>query len=537
MKKIYAIAAALFFGASAFAQNHNVTFQVDLGSATVNTNGVHVAGSFQSWTPNTTTMTQVGTSSIYSVTVSVAAGDYEYKFLNGNAWGDDEGVPAESQVNALDGSGNGNRWVSISSDTTLPAVMFGGNAPAGQNLLVAQVDLSLVTVAADGGMVAGAFNSWTDGSLADFGANGTWETHIFVDTADGAQEFKFKNGASGWESVPSSCATNGNRSFANTGDAVISACLNMCGPCVVLPTYTMTINVDMNTVEACETIDAVTLAGPINGWSGSDTLTDVDGDGVYSITYNDIDSGSFEYKARYHVAGATNWEGGGNKVVTVSSDTTVATRCFGNDVYGACPAVPATADVTWIVDFTQAAFTPADTIWLMGTFTQWDANAIAMTPHSVAGQYIATVPSFCPGSMEYRFSNGDPTDTDNHEPVDSACGVDNGVGSYNRFFARTGSADTLRHIFGACSFINVVENDMDAISVRPNPMNEMATIALGSNDVYTVRVMDITGRVVAGFDNAQGNIELQRGAMSRGMYFVNIANSKGDIKTLKVVVE
>lgn len=539
MKKIYAIAAALFFGASAFAQNHNVTFQVDLGSATVNTNGVHIAGDFQGWDPAATALTQVGTTSVYEVTVSVPAGGIRYKFINGNTWTDVEGVPAESQLTAVIAGSDDNRWGMISSDTTLPAIVFGGNAPAGQNLLVAHVDLSLQTVAADGGKIAGDFNSWTDTDLADYDNDGTWETHIYVDTANGAQSFKYKNGASGWESVPSTCANGGgNREFANTGDAVMSACLNMCGPCVVLPTYEVTVNVDMNTVEACESIAAVTLAGPINGWSGSDTLTDADGDGVYSITFAAVDSGSLEYKARWHDAtGATNWEGGGNKVVTISSDTTVATRCFGNDVYGACPAVPATADVTWIVDFTQAAFTPADTIWLMGNFTQWDANAIAMVPHSVAGQYIATVPSFCPGSLEYRFSNGDPTDTDNHEPVDSACGVDNGVGSYNRFFARTGSADTLRHIFGACSFINVVENDMDAISVRPNPMNEMATIALGSNDVYTVRVMDITGRVVAGFDNAQGNIELQRGAMSRGMYFVNIANSKGDIKTLKVVVE
>lgn len=339
------------------------------------------------------------------------------------------------------------------------------------------------------------------------------------------------------ENVPASCASNGNRTFASTGDAVVAVCMNMCSSCVVLPKYQLTVNVDLSTVTACSTIDSVTLAGPINGWSGSDKLTDPDGDGVYSFTFNDIDSGSFEYKARYHVAGATNWEGGGNKVVTVSSDTSVTARCFGNDVYGACAPTPATADVTWIVDFTQAAFTPADTVYLMGTFTQWDANAIAFVPHSTPGQYIATVEDFCPGTLEYRFSNGDPTDIANHEPVDSACGVPNGVGDYNRFFARTGSADTLYHIFGACSFINVVENDMDAMSVYPNPMKESATIALGTNDVYTVRVMDITGRVVAGFDNAQGNVELNRGSMTRGMYFVNIASSKGAYKTMKVVVE
>jgi hypothetical protein len=68
-------------------------------------------------------------------------------------------------------------------------------------------------------------------------------------------------------------------------------------------------------------------------------------------------------------------------------------------------------------------------------------------------------------------------------------------------------------------------------------MTESTTIGLGLNDRYTVRVMDITGRVVAGFDNVQGDVELVRNNMVSGLYFVNVANSKGDVKTMKVVVE
>jgi hypothetical protein len=536
MKKLYALAAALFLGVGAFAQTtYNVTFQVDMGSATINANGVHVAGSFQGWSPNSTSMTQMGTSSIYEVTVPVTAGDYEFKFINGNDWPDAEGVPAESQVNALDGSGNGNRWVTISQDSTLPAILFGTNAPAGKNLLLAQVDMSLQTIDPAGAKIAGTFTGWGDRDLADFGSNNTWETHVFVDTAV-AQEFKFKNGPSGWENVPSSCATNSNRTFASAGDAVMSVCMNMCGPCVVIPTYDITINVDLNSVVACASIDSVTLAGPINGWGG-EKMSDPDGDGVYSISYMDVDSGDFQFKARYHVAGATNWEGGGNKIVTVSADSVVAPRCFGNDTYGPCATTPPTADVTFIVDFTQASFTPADTIYLMGNFTYWADSAIQMVAHSQAGQYIATVAQYCPGTMEYRFSNGDPSNNSNHEPVPMDCGVDNGVGSYNRFFARTGSADTVQHIYGACSFISVEENALDAVAIYPNPMTDVATIALGTSDFYTVRVMDITGRLVAGMDNAHGNVELNASEMGRGMYFVNIANSKGELRTMKVIVE
>lgn len=541
MKKFYALAAALFLGMGAFAQTYSVTFQVDMGSATINSNGVHVAGSFQSWSPSTTSMTQVGTSSIYSTTVTVSGGQLEYKFLNGNAWGDDESVPAPIQVGT---NGNSNRWAVISQDTTLPAVMFGGAAPAGQKAIQFKVDMALQTVSSDSVHVAGNFQGWDPAKTQMVNFDGVHRYIAYVNKTDSTY-FKFING-NGWgavESVPSTCQASSagisqgdNRFYTDTLSGIYEVCYSQCGPCTVVPTYDITINVDVSSLTACSTIDSVTLAGPINGWGG-ELMSDPDGDGVYSISYMGVDSGDFQFKARYHVAGATNWEGGGNKIVTVSSDSVVAARCFGNDTYGPCPTTPPTADVTFIVDFTQASFTPADTIYLMGNFTQWDQNAIAMVAHSQAGQYIATVAQYCPGTMEYRFSNGDPTDVSNHEPVPADCGVDNGVGSYNRFFARTGSADTVQHIYGACSFISVEENALDAVAIYPNPMTDVATIALGTSDFYTVRVMDITGRLVAGMDNVQGNVELNASEMGRGMYFVNIANSKGELRTMKVIVE
>jgi hypothetical protein len=541
MKKLYALAAILFLGATAFAQTHSVTFQVDLGSASANSNGVHVAGSFQSWSPSTTGLTQVGTSSIYSTTVSVSAGQLEYKFLNGNAWGDDESVPSAVNVGT---NGNGNRWAVISSDTTLPAVMFAGAAPAGQKAIQIKVDYALQTLSADSAHVAGNFQGWDPAKSQMVNFDGVYRYIAYVGKTDSTY-FKFLNGNT-WsdvESVPSACqaSTAGinqgdNRFYTDTVSGIYEVCYNMCGPCMVVSTYDITINVDVSSITACGTVDSVTLAGPINGWGG-ELMTDPDGDGIYSISYTDVDSGDFQFKARFHENGNTNWEGGGNKIVTVSSDSAVATRCFGNDTYGPCAAVPASADVTFIVDFTQAAFTPADTIYLMGAFTQWDANAVPMVPHSVAGQYIATEANYCPATMEYRFSNGDPSNTANHEPVPMDCGVDNGVGGYNRFFARSGTADTVQHIFGQCSFISVEEDALSGVSVRPNPMNESATIALGNSGRYSVRVFDITGRVVAGFDNVQGTITLERNNMVSGMYYVNIADAKGATKTLKVIVE
>ena len=65
----------------------------------------------------------------------------------------------------------------------------------------------------------------------------------------------------------------------------------------------------------------------------------------------------------------------------------------------------------------------------------------------------------------------------------------------------------------------------------------MTTIVLGTSDFYSVQIIDITGRIVAGFDHVQGEVEIVRNNMVRGMYFVNIANTTGDVKTMKLIVE
>ena len=541
MKKYYIYLATLFFGISATAQTYNVTFRVDLGSGTANANGVHIAGSFQGWDPSSTSLSQVGTSSIYETTLAVSQGKLEYKFINGNVWGDDESVPAEVSVGT---NSNGNRWAVISQDTVLPAVLFAGSAPAGMKAIQFKVDMSLQSLSTDSIHIVGSFQGLNPSKTMMVNFDGVHRYIAYFNPGDSVY-FKFVNG-NDWSSVelvPTSCQASSVgisqgdfRFYTDATSGIYEVCYAMCGPCLVVPTHDITINVDLSSLIACSSIDSVTLAGPINGWGG-ELMSDLDNDGIYTITYLAVDSGDFEYKARYHTSGATNWEGGGNKIIAVSSDSIVATRCFGKDNYVPCATIPPTADVSFIVDFTQASFTPADTIYLMGNFTQWNSNAIAMVPHSAVGQYITTLTQYCPGSMEYRFSNGDPMTLANHEPVPIYCGVDNGIGGFNRFFERTGVPDTVRHIFGACSFINVIENTLDEVSINPNPMTDIATITLGYQDFYKVQVFDITGRIISTMNSVKGNVELNSSLMKGGMYFVKVVNSQGAVKTIKIIVE
>lgn len=96
-----------------------VRFRVDMSNETVSPLGVHLAGVFQGWDPAGTPMTHMGFG-IYEATVNLdALAYYEYKYVNGNAWGTDESVPAECSV------GFNRYFTTGTTDLNLDVVCFG----------------------------------------------------------------------------------------------------------------------------------------------------------------------------------------------------------------------------------------------------------------------------------------------------------------------------------------------------------------------------------------------------------------------------
>ncbi|MFM7031389.1 MAG: hypothetical protein ACKOX4_02595, partial [Bacteroidota bacterium] len=74
----------------------NVTFRVNMAGLTVNSAGMHIAGNLQGWNPGSTAMTQdPNNANIWTYTTKLTPGDnLEFKFINGNAWGQDEAIPS-----------------------------------------------------------------------------------------------------------------------------------------------------------------------------------------------------------------------------------------------------------------------------------------------------------------------------------------------------------------------------------------------------------------------------------------------------------
>jgi hypothetical protein len=97
----------------------NVRFRIDMANETVSAQGVHLAGSFQGWDPETTEVNFIGYT-IYEINLALNPYTfYEYKFINGNSWGQDENLSSACTANF-------NRFFTTGfEDIDLPLVCFG----------------------------------------------------------------------------------------------------------------------------------------------------------------------------------------------------------------------------------------------------------------------------------------------------------------------------------------------------------------------------------------------------------------------------
>jgi hypothetical protein len=110
---------AIPFSGNAPAGKKLIRFLVDMTNETsVSPNGVHVAGNFQSqqWNTKNNILYSFG-GGVYEVIAYAPAGNYQFKYYNGNTLGNTETVPASCATNS-------NRTHNLVADTILPTVCY-----------------------------------------------------------------------------------------------------------------------------------------------------------------------------------------------------------------------------------------------------------------------------------------------------------------------------------------------------------------------------------------------------------------------------
>ncbi len=231
--------ALTFLSTSTWAKK--VRFSVDMASEVISALGVHVMGDFQDeagfvngdWQPNTALMSPNSDSTIFSIVVDIPAfRKYEYRFLNGDQSYNTEFIPNPSRVgyDFID-----NRWIyidSLADDTTeIGAIVFGGNAPRGLNLMRFLVQMpTSISVAAEGVHLIGDFQDWNLNTTYMYSFIPNIYEVIAYDSL-GEHQYRFVNGETmeGLEQGIDSCFMGNVRTLNLSTDSVLtSVCFDAC---------------------------------------------------------------------------------------------------------------------------------------------------------------------------------------------------------------------------------------------------------------------------------------------------------------------
>src|SRR5688572_5933320 len=217
-----------------------------MSALTISPLGVHIAGNFQSaaglgnnWNPATTQLSDPDGDKTYEITVQLPSGTYEFKFINGNAWGMEENPPSECSI----GTTFNREMTVLNADLVLPAYPFNGcitQLRFAINMSNENISPAGIHVMGDFQTAAGFAQNWDPGStlMQDLNRDGTYEIELTLPFGD--YQFLFVNGNTilNAENLPDLCSVPGNNgmkvrevSFQSSGIDQEIYCFNTCTLC------------------------------------------------------------------------------------------------------------------------------------------------------------------------------------------------------------------------------------------------------------------------------------------------------------------
>lgn len=555
----------------------DVTLEVDMNSQTVDDMlGVHVAGNFGAtnpayteWNPGNAddpiVLTDDDMDGVYSVTLQLVPGTYQFKYVNGNDWPMAEDVPNACRYNP---AGDANRYLTVGEEAMTYRVCFSECADCGMEAVRFRVDMTQYTdpISPVGVHVAGTFqlpDPFIPGQnpMEDYDDDGIWDLLYAYNPADYDEvptsfNYKYIVGNQ-WvnpneNAITADCGTmdGGDRVVELTSPATITPayCYNSCNLCVAASNVTF--RVDMSNVDSP---DGAYIAGAFQGWNDSGTpMEDPDMDEVYEIVIP-LQPGDYQYK---FLNGPGGWEEGipgdcssaGNRIVTVEEgvDQTVE-FCF-LQCDAVCVPDPDPEDITFRVN-TNDIVVSADGVYLITAVTTpaWQAGATQMSDPDDDGVYEATLNISGGANIEYKFTNGDPfpggvedlTVEENHDFDTDGCGVATPLGGFNRTYVRDGMGAVLDVVcYNSCVDCDTNVDEIEArigFTAYPNPAQDVLKVTF--DDITTVESIQLMNQLgqelkfVNGNDvNAANSMDISY--LSSGVYTLRVNTSQGAVTKL-----
>ena len=221
---------------------YTVEFQVDMNGVSGFTTP-EVNGTFNGWCGNCTAMFDPDGDNVWSVSVSLQEGTYEYKFSHDN-WGGQETLAAGSPCTVTMDQFT-NRTIVVDGNMTLEPVCWGSCAACGQSTgpynVTFAVDMSQVGFTYTAPEVNGSFNNWCGNCapMSDADGDNIWTLTIALPVGVHSYKFSYDNWAGQEELIPGSPCTLTESGFTNrtidlTDTAVLpNVCWGSCEACIV----------------------------------------------------------------------------------------------------------------------------------------------------------------------------------------------------------------------------------------------------------------------------------------------------------------
>lgn len=389
-----------------------VDFAVDMGDYTGSFTTVYVSGTMNGWSGNANPLSDPDGDDIWTGTLNLAAGSYEYKFTLDN-WAQQESFAPGGSCTITTG-GFTNRALTVASAITLPEYCWNSCSVCGTPtpMVNFSVDMGNFTGSFTTVYISGTMNGWSGNAnpLSDPDGDDIWT--VSLPLADGFYEYKFTidNWAQQEQFSPGgSCTitTGGftNRALTVAGNMTLPEyCWNSCNVCTV-PTSMVNFSVDMGNFTG--TFTTVYISGTMNGWSGdANPLSDPDGDDIWTVSLP-LTPGFYEYKftldnwaqqEQFAVGGGCTITTGGftNRALTVAGNMTLLEYCWNSCAVCGIPDPL----VSFSVDMSDFAGT-FTTVYVSGIFNSWSGNANPLSDPNGDDIWTGTV-SMPAGFYEYK---------------------------------------------------------------------------------------------------------------------------------------
>ncbi len=485
-----------------------VIFQVDMTNEAVSPAGVFVAGSFNGWDATATQMSEFQPGQYQAVAFVFPGEVVQYKFLNGNDWLGVETVPVDCGVD--DGSGNVNRSLTVgTSAITTPMVCFSSCSaciPIALSSVQFIVDLSNQTISPNGVHIAGSFQNW-DAAATPMNAIGNGQYSYTAQIPTGTTiQYKFINGNdwSGSEEVAFACAFNDGTGNYNRSHNVVPGnnnigpvCFGQCEACQ--PTAVVVVRVDMSDV----TVDpnGVYFTTQLDSYNPTAHAMNDLGGGIWEGSINVPANSDLFYR---FVNGNTSAgleivpsacgsldNGDLQRFVAVgTSNLIIEAICFSS--CSNCVGSSDDVTITFQMDASNITVSP-NGMHIAGSFQGWDPATSAMTDQG-NGIWTFTFTTNPNLTFQYKFINGN--DWAGSEMVPAECGVDNGLGGFNRDLITGTSSQTLTAVcFSECNPCNVgIDDSSFHFDIYPNPFTHY--LQLNMPEQSRVKIYNAIGQCI-----------------------------------------